>query len=59
MYEEGTSPDQAGDVIFECIKNSIFYIFTETGDYWREYMKARFDGILKEFEQIKHKLGNL
>jgi len=53
MYEEGTSPDQAGDVIFECVKKNIFYIFTETGSHWKEYMKARFDGILKEFEQNK------
>ena len=59
MYEDATSPDQAGDTIFECIKSIIFYIFTETGDHWREYMKARFDGILKELEQNKHILGNL
>ncbi len=58
-FEEGTSPDQAGDVIFECIKNDIFYIFTETGSVWKEYMKARFDGILKEFEQNKPILGSL
>ncbi len=58
-FEEGTSPDQAGDVIFECIKNGIFYIFTETGSVWKEYMKARFDGILKEFEQNKPILGSL
>jgi NAD(P)-dependent dehydrogenase (short-subunit alcohol dehydrogenase family) len=53
MYEEGTSPDQAGDVIFECIKKNIFYIFTETGSHWKEYMETRFDGILKDFEQNK------
>jgi NAD(P)-dependent dehydrogenase (short-subunit alcohol dehydrogenase family) len=53
MYEEGTSPDQAGDVIFECIKKNIFYIFTETGSNWKEYMKTRFEGILKDFEQNK------
>ena len=59
MYEEGTSPDQAGDIIFECIKKSLFYIFTETGPHWKEYMETRFDGILKEFEQNKLILDNL
>ncbi len=59
MYEEGTSPDQAGDVIFECIKKNIFYIFTETGSNWKEYMETRFEGILKDFEQNKTILDSL
>ncbi len=59
MYEEGTSPDQAGDVIFECIKKNIFYIFTETGDHWKDYMKTRFRGILNDFKQNKTILENL
>jgi len=59
MYEEGTSPDQAGDVIFECIKKNIFYIFTETGLHWKELMVTRFDGILKDFKLNKTILGNL
>lgn len=59
MYEEGTSPDQAGDVIFECIKKNIFYIFTETEPHWKEYMETRFEGILKDFEQNKTILGSL
>ena len=59
MYEQGTSPDQAGDVIFECIRKNIFYIFTETGPHWKEYMETRFEGILKDFEQNKTILGSL
>jgi NAD(P)-dependent dehydrogenase (short-subunit alcohol dehydrogenase family) len=59
MYEEGTSPDQAGDIIFECIKKNIFYIFTETGSVWKDYMKTRFRGILNDFKQNKNILENL
>jgi NAD(P)-dependent dehydrogenase (short-subunit alcohol dehydrogenase family) len=59
MYEEGTSPDQAGDVIFECIKKNIFYIFTDTGSDWKDLMEARFEGILKDFERNKPILDSL
>ncbi len=59
MYKDGTSPDQAGDVIFECIKNDIFYIFTETGEHWKELMKTRFERILKDFESNKPILDRL
>jgi NAD(P)-dependent dehydrogenase (short-subunit alcohol dehydrogenase family) len=59
MYEEGTSPDQAGDIIFECVKKNIFYIFTDTGSDWKDLMEARFEGILKDFEQNNSILRNL
>ncbi|NVM44717.1 MAG: SDR family NAD(P)-dependent oxidoreductase [Candidatus Lokiarchaeota archaeon] len=59
MYETGTSPDQAGDIIFECVKKEIFYIFTETGIHWKEFMKTRFEGILKDFDQNNSILENL
>ncbi len=49
--EQGTSPDQAGDVVFEAIKNEIFYIFTDTGLIWKRFIKARLDGILEAFKQ--------
>jgi NAD(P)-dependent dehydrogenase (short-subunit alcohol dehydrogenase family) len=49
--EKGTSPDQAGDIIFEAIKNDIFYIFTDTGLMWKRFVKARMDGILEAFKQ--------
>ncbi len=51
MYEKGTSPDQAGDVVFEAIKNEMFYILTETGIIWKKSLKARFDGILEAYKQ--------
>ena len=51
MYEEGTSPDQAGDVVFEAIKNEMFYILTEIGIMWKKPLKARFNGILEAYNQ--------
>ena len=51
MYEKGTSPDQAGDVVFEAIRNEMFYILTETGIMWKKPLKARFNGILEAYNQ--------
>ncbi len=59
MYEKGTSPDQAGDVVFEAIKNDIFYIYTELGLMWKKGMKTRFDGILEDYNQIRYILRDL
>ena len=59
LWEKGTSPDQSGDVVFEAIKNDIFYIFTEIGLMWKRGMKVRFDGILEEYKQIKPILKGL
>ncbi|MHA2037055.1 MAG: SDR family NAD(P)-dependent oxidoreductase [Promethearchaeota archaeon] len=53
IWEAGTHPDESGDIVFESIKNDIFYIFTEIGDNWEEGMKTRFDGIWKDYNQIK------
>ncbi|MFX1453128.1 MAG: SDR family NAD(P)-dependent oxidoreductase, partial [Promethearchaeota archaeon] len=53
LWKQGTSPDQSGDVVFEAIKNNIFYIFTETGLMWKRRMKSRFNGILEDFQKIK------
>jgi len=59
IYEQGTSPDQAGDVVFEAIKNDIFYILTETGIMWKKPLKARFDRILEEYNQNRLLLKDL
>ena len=59
MYEKGTSPDQAGDVVFKAIRNEMFYILTETGIMWKKPLKARFDGILKAYEQNRLLLKSL
>jgi len=53
IWQNGTSPDESGDVVFEAIKNDIFYIFTEIGTSWETGMKNRFDGIWKDYNQIK------
>ena len=59
MYDQGTSPDQAGDVVFEAIKNDMFYILTETGIMWKKPLKARFDRILEEYNQNRLLLKDL
>jgi NADP-dependent 3-hydroxy acid dehydrogenase YdfG len=53
VWEKGTSPDQSGDIVFEAIKNDIFYIFTETGIFWKKSMKTRFDSIWEDYNRIK------
>jgi len=53
IWESGNPPDQSGDVVFEAIKNDIFYIFTERGLFWRNAMKTRFDGIWEDYNKIR------
>ena len=53
IWENGTPPDESGDIVFEAIKNDVFYIFTEVGQNWEDGMKGRFDGIWKDYNQIK------
>ncbi|MHA2006231.1 MAG: SDR family NAD(P)-dependent oxidoreductase [Promethearchaeota archaeon] len=53
IWEAGTHPDESGDIVFEAIKKDIFYIFTEIGKTWEDGMKNRFDGIWKDYNQIK------
>jgi len=58
-YEKGTSPNQAGDVVFKAIRNDMFYILTETGIMWKKPLKDRFDRILKAYEQNRLLLKDL
>ena len=53
IWEAGTPADESGDIVFEAIKNDIFYIFTEIGITWEDGVKNRFDGIWKDYNQIK------
>jgi NADP-dependent 3-hydroxy acid dehydrogenase YdfG len=53
IWEAGTDPDESGDIVFEAIKKGVFYIFTEIGQNWEDGMKGRFDGIWKDYNQIK------
>ena len=53
LWEIGTPADQSGDIVFEAIKNNIFYIFTEIGLVWKKGMKSRFDGILEDYNKMR------
>jgi NADP-dependent 3-hydroxy acid dehydrogenase YdfG len=53
LWEIGTPADQSGDIVFEAIKNDIFYIFTEIGLVWKKGMKNRFDGILDDYNKMR------
>jgi len=53
MLKAGTSPNKAGDVVFEAIKNEIFYILTDTGYMWKKMAKNRMNGILEAFQLNK------
>ncbi|MHA1987561.1 MAG: SDR family NAD(P)-dependent oxidoreductase [Promethearchaeota archaeon] len=53
VWEQGTHINESGDIVFEAIKNDVFYIFTEIGKSWEDGMKNRFDGIWKDYNQIK------
>lgn len=57
--EEGLSPDKAGDIVFEAIKDEAFYIFTDTSFIWRRMVKNRMNGILEAFKQNKPYGGKL
>ncbi len=51
--EEGLSPDKAGDIVFEAIKDEAFFIFTDTSFIWRRLVKNKMNEILKAFKQNK------
>ena len=59
MWEQGTPPDESGDIVFEAIKNDIFYIYTELGLMWKKGMKTRFEGILEDYNKIRPIIKNL
>lgn len=51
--EDGLSPDKAGDIVFEAIKDEAFYIYTDTGFIWKRMVKKRMNEILEAFKQNK------
>lgn len=59
LWEAGTPADQSGDIVFEAIKNDVFYIFTEIGKAWNDGMKSRFDEIWKDYDKITSIIKNL
>jgi NAD(P)-dependent dehydrogenase (short-subunit alcohol dehydrogenase family) len=53
MFEEGLSPDKAGDIVFEAVKDEAFYILTDTSFMWKRMVKRRLDRVLKAFKTNK------
>ena len=51
--ERGLSPDKAGDIVFEAIKDEALYIYTDTGLWIRRMIKERMDRILNAFKSNK------
>ena len=53
MWEAGLSPDKAGDIVFEAIKDEALYILTDTGLFFKNMAKDRMNGIIEAFKQNK------
>ena len=53
MFEAGLSPNQAGDIIFQAIKDEVFYILSHTDLMYKKNIKNRMNGILQAFQQNK------
>jgi len=53
MFEAGISPEKAGDIIFDAIKDEAFYILTDTGLMFKNLVKERMNGIIDAFKQNK------
>ena len=51
--KKGESSDKVGDIVFQAIKNNIFYILTDTHHIWKKSVKNRMDGILNAYEENK------
>ena len=51
--KNGLSPDKAGDIVFEAIKDEIFYILTDTSGLFKRMVKLRMSEILKAFDKNK------
>ena len=53
LAESGESPDKVGDIVFEAIKEGVFYIFTDTRLSFRRMIQTRNDEIMEAFRQNK------
>jgi len=52
-WNQGISPDKVGEIVFKAIKDSVFYILTDTGPVLRKMVENRMKRILKAFDQNK------
>jgi NAD(P)-dependent dehydrogenase (short-subunit alcohol dehydrogenase family) len=53
LAEAGESPDKVGDIVFEAIKEDIFYILTDTKLYYRRMIQTRNEEIMEAYNQNK------
>ena len=53
LAESGESPDKVGAIVFEAIKEGVFYIFTDTRLSFRRMIQTRNDEIMEAFRQNK------
>ncbi|MHA1931556.1 MAG: SDR family NAD(P)-dependent oxidoreductase [Promethearchaeota archaeon] len=51
--ERGISGEEAGDIVFEAIRDDAFYILTDTGEMLEASVKNRMNNILNSFEKNK------
>jgi NAD(P)-dependent dehydrogenase (short-subunit alcohol dehydrogenase family) len=53
LGESGESPDKVGAIVFEAIKEEVFYIFTDTKLSFRRMIQTRNEEIMEAFRQNK------
>ena len=49
LLELAISPDKVGDIVFQAIKDDVFYILTDTTLTFKRMVKNRMNGILEAF----------
>jgi hypothetical protein len=50
---QGELPDRVGDMVFEALKEDIFYILTDTRLSYRRMIQTRNEEIMESFKQNK------
>lgn len=59
LGEKGELPDKVGEIVFEAIKQDVFYILTDTKRYFKRMIKSRNEEIMEAYkhnEQIHKSL---
>ncbi|MFX1371878.1 MAG: SDR family NAD(P)-dependent oxidoreductase [Promethearchaeota archaeon] len=53
MLKAGLSPNNVGDIVFQAIRDEVFYILTHTDLMYKRNIKRRMNAILQAFQQNK------
>ncbi|MFX1327536.1 MAG: SDR family NAD(P)-dependent oxidoreductase [Promethearchaeota archaeon] len=53
MFEAGLSPNKAGEIVFQAIRDEVFYILTHTETMYKRNIKNRMNRIMDAFQQNK------